>query len=96
MSTAVIPKHRVIEFCLSIKTKKRKIVVSTQLIEAGVDIDMDIVVRDIGLGFNNQAAGRANRHNQNKLGHVYVYILKDDKCEFYRYIYKDDFLTIKT
>lgn len=97
LSTAVIPKHRR-DRILSINknTKKRKIVVSTQLIEAGVDIDMDIVVKDIGPWDSIiQAAGRANRHNQNKLGHVYVYILKDDKCEFYRYIYKDDFLTIQ-
>ena len=60
LSTAVIPKHRR-DRILSINknTKKRKIVVSTQLIEAGVDIDMDIVVRDIGPWDSIiQAAGR--------------------------------------
>lgn len=41
------------------------IVVSTQTIEAGVDIDMDVVIRDFGpLDALIQIAGRCNRHNR--------------------------------
>ena len=41
------------------------VVVSTQTIEAGVDIDMDIVIRDFApLDALIQVAGRCNRHNR--------------------------------
>ena len=97
LSTAVIPKHRSNRIRSIRETSgKRQIIVSTQLVEAGVDIDMDIVVRDIGPWDSIiQAAGRANRNNRNKLGHVYVYVLKNHHKEFYRYIYKENFITIQ-
>jgi CRISPR-associated endonuclease/helicase Cas3 len=45
--------------------KERVICVSTQLIEAGVDISFECVVRDIaGLDSVFQAAGRCNRHGE--------------------------------
>ena len=76
-------------------TDARKIVVSTQLIEAGVDIDMDIVVRDMGPWDSIiQVAGRANRNDKGKDGDVYIYALANEQKEFYRYIYKQDSLTI--
>ena len=61
--------------------------VTTQVIEAGIDIDFDIVYRDIAL-FPNivQASGRCNREGQQRdengnliRGIVYVFKLVDDK-----------------
>lgn len=47
--------------------------VSTQLIEAGVDIDFDCVIRSIaGMDSIAQAAGRCNRNGTQKLGQVYI------------------------
>jgi CRISPR-associated endonuclease/helicase Cas3 len=53
--------------------------VSTQLIEAGVDIDFGVVIRDIaGLDSVAQAAGRCNRHNRRpEGGRVHIVKLRD-------------------
>lgn len=99
LSTHITPKER-LERIREIKDtscKRRKIVVSTQLIEAGVDIDVDIVYRDMApLDSINQVAGRCNRNNrQNTCGKVILVTLMDDKKPYYRYIYSE-FLIDKT
>ena len=59
------------------KTKVR--VVSTQLIEAGIDIDFPIVLRqEIGLDSLLQAAGRCNRNGNDNKGDVFVFILNEE------------------
>jgi CRISPR-associated endonuclease/helicase Cas3 len=101
LSTNVIPKERLTrinEIRESEESpRKRKVIVSTQLIEAGVDIDADIVYRDFApLDSINQVAGRCNRHSaKDEKGIVSIFILKDDRKEFYKYIY-DPFLISKT
>jgi CRISPR-associated endonuclease/helicase Cas3 len=53
--------------------KKRVLCVSTQLIEASVDIDFAIVVRDLaGLDSIAQAAGRCNRNGDRVGGRVHI------------------------
>ncbi|RKY34350.1 MAG: CRISPR-associated helicase/endonuclease Cas3, partial [Candidatus Omnitrophota bacterium] len=64
-----------------IKEKKRgrKIIVSTQLIEAGVDISVDMAYRDFApLDSINQIAGRCNRNFGDNKGEVKVFLLKQE------------------
>lgn len=54
-------------------TGKKIICVSTQLIEAGVDISFETVVRSLaGLDSIAQAAGRCNRNATSQIGNVYI------------------------
>ena len=98
LSSNIIPFDR-LDRIRKIKTsKKRKIIVSTQVIEAGVDIDIDIIYRDLApLDSINQVAGRCNRNFSFKSqGEVNVYILKDNnERKFCTYIY-EGFLINKT
>ena len=78
LSTHMCPAHRMavlnqIKKCLC--NNKPVICVSTQLIEAGVDISFGSVIRYLaGLDSIAQAAGRCNRHNEQypALGKVYI------------------------
>ena len=67
LSSQVIPKHRGPRID-QIKNRRRPIMlVSTQVIEAGVDLDFDIVIRDIGpIDSIVQSSGRCNRNGKRK------------------------------
>ncbi len=98
LSTHVVPRDRRdrIRRIRDERGGRRKITVSTQLIEAGVDIDADIVFRDLApLDSINQVAGRCNRNLSKGRGRVSVVILRDERRELCRYIY-DGFLISKT
>ena len=81
LSTNIIPKERLIRIKkIKEKSATRSIIVSTQLIEAGVDIDADIVYRDFApLDSINQVSGRCNRNFGDKQGIVNLFILREDK-----------------
>lgn len=91
LSTSIIPKERKERIDKIKNLKSKKIVVSTQMVEAGVDIDMDIVIRDIApLDSINQSAGRANRENRGEyLGKVYITRIEQNGKALASYVYKD-------
>ena len=64
------------------------------MVEAGVDIDMDIVIRDIApLDSINQSAGRSNRENRGQyLGEVHIVKVKNNNQYLAKYVYRDDIL----
>lgn len=91
LSSRVLPVDRTIVIKqIKKQNSKRKIFITTQLVEAGVDIDFDIVYRDFA-PFDSiiQAAGRCNRNNKKPQGKVYVFRLKNELNAFdCEYIYK--------
>ena len=99
LSTHVIPKERLarIRALRDPTNKKRKVIISTQLIEAGVDIDVDVVYRDMApLDSINQVSGRCNRNNrEGARGEVQIVTLKDKETKFWTLIYSS-FLVDKT
>ena len=63
-----------------LKKGEHIILISTQLIEAGVDIDFPIVYRDLcPLPSLIQSAGRCNRNKKIPLGQVYFFQLQKEK-----------------
>ena len=74
LSTDLCPQHRMDKLKLLKEALKREepvICVSTQLIEAGVDISFGCVIRALaGIDSIAQAAGRCNRHAKGPLGQV--------------------------
>lgn len=93
MTTHVLPFYRLnrinrIKNDKKKKIRKRKIIITTQLVEAGVDISVDTIYRDLApLDSIIQTAGRCNRNDEGKRGIVNTVILKDEKNEFYKYVY---------
>jgi CRISPR-associated endonuclease/helicase Cas3 len=81
LSTAMCPAHR-LDTINAIKKKKQKDVlcISTQLIEAGVDISFGCVIRAIaGMDSIAQAAGRCNRNGEYPEGKdVYIVNLAEE------------------
>jgi CRISPR-associated endonuclease/helicase Cas3 len=90
LSTNIIPYHRA-EIIRSVKDNPaNKILISTQLIEAGVDIDFDVVYRDLApLDSIFQACGRCNRHNKRKQKSQVVMfeLINASKTAFWSFIY---------
>jgi CRISPR-associated endonuclease/helicase Cas3 len=76
LSTNMCPAHRLAvldKIKARLKTHKPTICVSTQLIEAGVDISFGSCIRALaGIDSIDQAAGRSNRHGERSIGRVHV------------------------
>lgn len=77
LSASMYPLHRSLklqEIKTALKEKRPCRVISTQLIEAGVDIDFPVVYRSIaGLDSTAQAAGRCNREGLLPCGQVFIF-----------------------
>jgi CRISPR-associated endonuclease/helicase Cas3 len=100
LTTNLIPidrKDRINNIDEELKAGEKVIVISTQLIEAGVDLSFKEVYRDFGpLDSIVQVAGRCNRNSEyeNK-GKVNIIKLKDEKDrEFSKRIYDNKLLDI--
>ena len=76
LTTYLCQQHRndvLNEIDQRLKAGQPLICISTQLIEAGVDLSFDCVVRDLaGLPSIAQAAGRCNRHGESNCRPVYL------------------------
>ncbi|MGY5850945.1 CRISPR-associated helicase Cas3' [Salegentibacter sp. F14] len=82
LSTNIIPAHRlqrIQEIKDDIQAHKAPILVATQVVEAGVDLDFDMGFRDIGpIDSIIQVAGRINRNNNPDKPHSPLYIVDFD------------------
>lgn len=91
LSTKMCPAHRMHEIkrmkealvALHGGTSKRRLIcISTQLIEAGVDVSFTTVYRAMaGFASIAQAAGRCNRHGEMEYGMVKVFHLEGEKLD---------------
>ncbi|MCK4564065.1 MAG: CRISPR-associated helicase Cas3' [Verrucomicrobia bacterium] len=85
LSTSMCPAHR-LEILRRVKICLRRrwpvVCVSTQLIEAGVNLDFGCVFRALaGLDSIAQAAGRCNRNNRREIGRVFIVNLTGEKLD---------------
>jgi CRISPR-associated endonuclease/helicase Cas3 len=86
LTTGMCPAHRrqvLKTIRQKLDDKEQILCVSTQLIEAGVNIDFRSVIRMLaGLDSIAQAAGRCNRHGNSGTGHVFVVNPVEERLEY--------------
>lgn len=92
LSTNIVPyerRQRIETMKQLLKDKKKVAVISTQVVEAGVDVDFDIVYRDIGpIDAIVQAAGRCNRNGKaREFGKVYIVPVERNGTLESQYVY---------
>jgi len=95
LSSHIVPIERLRRIEAIKNSTNKKVVISTQLVEAGVDIDLERVIRDIGpLDSINQVAGRVNRNfrYEDKLADVEIIKLKDERGMFLSFYIYDSVL----
>jgi len=85
LSTNMCPAHR-LDILNAVRDKLQKgesvVCLSTQLIEAGVDVDFGSVIRYLaGLDSIIQAAGRCNRHGRRLKGTLWIINPADEKLD---------------
>lgn len=97
LSSGVIPiqRKRIVE-----KIKKSpnevKLLVSTQVVEAGMEFDFDVVYRDIApMDSIIQSSGRCNRNYRKEAGEIYVFDLKNENgISYSKYVYDSALIEI--
>ncbi|MDQ7056005.1 MAG: CRISPR-associated helicase Cas3' [Persephonella sp.] len=94
LSTYIVPVERA-KRIKKLKEENTKLAITTQIVEAGVDIDFDVVYRDFApLDSIIQSAGRCNREGKKEQGEIYVFKTLDEKNRlFSSYIYDTTLLT---
>jgi len=99
LSTNVLPRHRKRRIDRINDTDEPLLLVTTQLVEAGVDIDFDTVYRDFApIDSLVQTAGRCNREGCGNRGLVKVVKLRDDRSDsprdyHFQYVYDTVLMT---
>lgn len=86
--TILEPRRRVIiNYLKNVKNKREKVLlITTQVVEAGVDIDMDLGFKNISLiDSDEQLAGRVNRNVTKALCEVYLFKINEPSM-----LYKQD------
>jgi len=95
LSTRLTPKdrrRRINEIRATLAEGIPCLILTTQLVEAGVDLSVDVVDRDLApLDSIIQSAGRCNRHGGNRLGTVNLWELTDGTQKLWQRVY-DPFL----
>ncbi|MGG5251942.1 CRISPR-associated helicase Cas3' [Neobacillus sp. SM06] len=90
LSTSMCAAHRnniLNEIRQHLLTKNKIICISTQLIEAGVDVSFECVIRSLaGLDSIAQAAGRCNRHGEKDIQNVYVIDHEEENLKYLKEI----------
>lgn len=85
LSTSMCPAHRTVildKVRKHLEQEEPVVCISTQLIEAGVDVSFRCVIRSLaGLDSIAQAAGRCNRHGRELLQYVYLIDHREEKLE---------------
>lgn len=85
LSTNILPierKRRIKNIKKAIMTDSCPILISTQVVEAGVDLDFDMGFRDIGpIDSIIQVAGRINRNNDNHRKNAPLYVVDFGECK---------------
>lgn len=85
LSTNIIPAvrmKRIKEIEGSIQNNQSPILVATQVVEAGVDLDFDMGFRDLGpIDSIIQVAGRINRNNDKTRKNAPLYIIDFNECQ---------------
>lgn len=87
LSALMCPEHRSLilkEVRFRLEKGLPARLISTQLIEAGVDVDFPVVYRSLaGLDSIAQAAGRCNRNGRQSLGQTHIFEAEDHRGEAY-------------
>ena len=81
LSTNIIPLQRldrIKKIRELLAENKKPILITTQIIEAGIDLDFDIAFRDLGpLDSIIQVCGRCNREGKKEISNVNIFQIKD-------------------
>ncbi len=87
LSANIVPaqrKERIGKIAKALDNGEPLVLVSTQVVEAGVDLDFDMVIRDLGpVDSIIQVAGRCNRNGlrESRESKVYVYSVVDSRSQ---------------
>ena len=89
LSSGIVPaerSERIENITRRLADNKRTVLVSTQVVEAGVDLDFDIVVRDLApIDSIVQAAGRCNRSGKRRANEspVFIFAVQDENQKYF-------------